>query len=166
MCRRLGGHVLSRRRVVGWPACASHPRVSSSTPVSGHPPSQSFTRCHAHCIRPLLFNGGHAQAWVRNSFQIPRSTTPPRPMDEAKAGPLRTHNLTLTRLHRCHTCPTSANHTISLSPVPWPHPVFSVLSLTLLWLLATHVVRYITLPPSDILLAPGPAKSDTSGPCA
>lgn len=33
-------------------------------------------------------------------------------------------------------------------PGPWPRPVFSVLPLTLLCLLATSLLRYTTLPPS------------------
>lgn len=124
MCRRLGSHVPSRRRVVGWPACASLPIRQAKA---------SLAAMLTACARCFLTEGTRKHGCGTRSRSRVQLRTPPRPMDEAKAGPLRTHNLTLTR-----TCPTSTNHSLSLSPRPVASPCVLCSALDIA-LLASHV---------------------------
>jgi hypothetical protein len=137
--------VIQLCRMVGCIVPASDP---SPAPT---PPSLAICQARASpgvllTASAFVFNGACASMGA-DLVPDPASTTPPRPVDETKAGPLHTHNLTLALPHRGPVCPTPlTTPSLALPVAPFPRTFFCPSYLSRCW---PHVSASPRFPPAS-----------------
>lgn len=132
MCRRLGGHVLSRRRVVGWRACASLVLRQAKASLA------EMLTAYALCFltEGTRKHGCGTRSRSRLQLRLLAPWMRPKPVRFARI---------ISLLPACTAAVHAQLQLITPSPsppLPSPLPVFSALPLTLLCLLPTLVLPY------------------------